>query len=204
MFMLNRGGLLFSSILGLIFYFFGGIQSLVVMFVFLISSVFVTRFGYYEKKEIGLYEYERGWRNVFSNGLMPTLFLIYYFYSGNIMPFLGSVAAITADKFSSELGIFEEDPIDLLTFKKTKRGKSGAVSSLGLFASLIGSGMISLASYFIYDINYTGMLLIMIAGIAGSIADSIAGTLEERGFGTKETSNMIGSLVGGITCLWGF
>ena len=197
MFMLNRGGLFLSFVFGFIFYFFGGLNSLVLMLVFLIISVFVTRFGYYEKKELGLYEYERGWKNVLSNALIPSICIIYAYLSGNYLPFIGSVAAIAADKFSSELGIFDE-PFELLSLKKTKRGVSGGVSNLGFMASLVGSGIISISSYFLYGLNYNEMLLVIVAGFFGSLSDSIAGYFEERGFGSKETSNILGSLVGSI------
>ncbi len=205
MFMLNKGGILLSVLLGILIYYLGGIESLALIFSFLIFSVFVTRFGYYEKKEMGIYEYERGWKNVLSNGIVPVIAL--FLYSNGVVPilaYIGSVAAITADKFSSEIGVFDEKPIYLLTMKEVKPGTNGAVSPLGLFSSLIGAFLIAVVAYFLYSISYFDMLIVIIAGFAGSFADSLAGTLEEKGIGTKETSNIVGSIVGFLLCSWRF
>ncbi len=200
MFLLDKKGLLLSSFFGILLYFFGGLNSLIIMFVFLFSSVWVTKFGYFEKKEMGVYEYRRGWKNVFSNGIVPIAFVIYYYYTNNPLPFLASVASVTADKFSSELGIFDE-PFEVLTLKKVRRGTNGGISFLGIFASLIGSSLIALASLFLFKINYLEAIIITIAGVIGSLLDSVAGFFEERGLGNKEISNIIGSLGGALSAL---
>jgi uncharacterized membrane protein len=51
---------------------------------------------------------------------------------------------------------------------------------------------------FAFGINPTQALLISLAGFAGCIADTLFGVLEERGIGTKGTTNFICALVGAI------
>ena len=55
---------------------------------------------------MGLYEHERGWENVLSNGLLPSILAIGSPYLGPF-PFIASIAAVTADKFGSEIGVLD-------------------------------------------------------------------------------------------------
>lgn len=202
--MLDRAGIALSIIMGISLLIVGGLNYLGSMLTFLAVAVAVTKYGYYEKKEIGIYEYERSWENVLSNGLIPTIAALFSSTTGPF-PFICSLAAVNADKFASELGVFsKEKPIDLLTFKQTKPGKSGAVSLLGLVMSLAGALIIGVFSIFFFSITPTQALIVGGIGLLGSVADSLAGILEERGIGNKSTSNLICSLVGALLGWWVF
>lgn len=198
--MLDFAGIACAVLIGVIIYFFAGSSYLFLMLIFLLLSIAVTKYGYWEKKEAGLYEYDRGWKNVASNGLFPTIFAVLSpFFQWPI--FASSIAAITSDKFASEIGVMDKSPYDLsglLKAKKTRAGKSGAVSLLGTLASLAGAAAIGLSAHFIFSANAEQMVAITIAGFIGNMADSIAGIFEEKGLGTKETSNMVCALIGGI------
>jgi uncharacterized protein (TIGR00297 family) len=165
--------------------------------VFLIASVAVTKYGYSSKREMGLYEHERSWENVLANGLVPTLAAIAWPVLG-WGAYVGAVAAIASDKFASELGVLGREPISLLTLKPAKRGESGAISALGTLMSIDGALLIGIAAHLLMpsEVGAGKMILITLIGFAGSMADSIAGVLEERGIGTKATTNLICSLVG--------
>ena len=52
------------------------------------------------------------------------------------------------------------------------------------------------SAIFIFGLNPTQGLLIGLAGLAGSIVDTMFGVFEEQGFGTKGTTNFICSLAG--------
>ncbi len=165
---------------------------------FLVMSVAVTKYGFAKKREIGLYEHERSWENVLANGLIPTAAAVAFPFIG-AGAYVGAVAAIAADKFASELGVLGSEPVSLLSFKKGKRGESGCISLLGTLMSLdgaliIGAGFWLLNPAFsIWTIVYIGAI-----GFAGSFADSLAGVLEEKGIGTKATTNMICAAVGAL------
>lgn len=169
-----------------------------IFLIFLIASVAVTKYGYSKKREMNLYEHERSWENVLANGLVPAL-------SALAAPtlgwgaYVGSVAAITADKFGSELGVLGGQPVSLLNLKPAKKGQSGCVSAFGTLMSLDGALIIGIAAFSLMGgLGPWVIVQIGLVGFAGSMADSLAGVLEERGIGTKATTNLICALVGAL------
>jgi uncharacterized protein (TIGR00297 family) len=195
---LDKGGALLALVFGAILFVFGGPEYLALMLFFFFLAIIVTRYEYEIKREAGLYEHERGWENVFSNGLLPSLLAIASPLIGPI-PFIASLAAVTADKFGSEVGVLDaEDPVSLLDFKAVKPGTSGAVSRMGVVGSLAGAVAIGFGSMLVFGITPTVALLVSLAGLAGSIVDSLFGVFEERGWGTKGSTNFICSLSGAL------
>lgn len=196
--LLDLAGSALALVFGIIVTYCGGINYLILLLVFFFSSVIITKYGYREKREIGLYEHERGWENVFANGAIPTICAV-------LSPYIGwgayacSIAAITADKFASELGVLGSDPISLLTLKKVKKGMSGAISPLGTLTSFDGALLVGIAVALIYpNITLWTVLLIALIGFIGSFVDSLLGILEEKGIGNKSTTNIICSIAGAI------
>ena len=179
------------------------------MILFLIISFIVTKIGINYKKHLNLYEYKRSIKNVLSNGVPPLIMGLFYFYSNNplfIIGFSSVVAAIAADKFSSEIGVLNGAPRLILTFKKVKKGVSGGITLLGSLSGLLGSMAVSLFSiayfYFIIPFNTISLLLIffilLLSGFCGTIIDSILGYFENKGIGTKHITNFIASLGAGF------
>lgn len=195
--MLDKQGLILAFTMGAIIFLIGDWRYLVVILSFLAFSTAVTKYEHRSKREMGIYEHERSWENVLSNGLIPTL-LIFGVSSFGPIPYLASVAAITADKFASELGVLAGSPISLETLKPVKQGKSGAISILGLFTSMAGGLIIGLVGLVLFKFSPTTALLIGACGFFGSIVDSLFGILEEHGIGTKGTTNLICSLAGAL------
>jgi len=196
--MLDKKGLTLSAIIGVIL-FWVGTEYLLLMLIFLGISVLATKYLYFNKKEMGIYEHERSWENVLSNGAAPVIFaLLAKYYGIGPVPFLCAVAAVTADKFASELGVLGGDPIYLKTLKRVKPGTSGAVSIFGTFMSLGGSTIIGALAVFLFHVNPTVGLYISISGFLGSVIDTLFGIFEQEGFGTKGTTNFLCSMGGGI------
>jgi uncharacterized protein (TIGR00297 family) len=203
---LDALGLAIALVFGLLIYLFGGVLGLfflVTLIYFLVLSYIVTRFGRERKRKLGVYEQSRGWRNVFANGIVPLFAAVVYGFnlSYNIVPadwlvvaYVASVAAITADKFASELGVLDGKPIMLLTLKPARKGMSGGVTPLGLFASLVAALMISLVLFWYW--NYLWIAVVSVSGLIGSMVDSVLGYFEEKGTGNKFTSN-IGCAIAG-------
>lgn len=195
--MLDKPGLALTAIFGLVILFLGDFSYLVLVVLFLLLSMLATKYGYHEKKEMGIYEHDRSWENVLSNGLVPTLAVIAgYFMGWGPLPYICSVAAVTADKFASELGVLGGDPVSLDGFKRVKPGTSGAVSITGTIMSLAGAAVVALASMFLFGISPSAALLVTLAGFAGGLVDTLFGVLEEKGFGTKGSTNIICAIVG--------
>jgi uncharacterized protein (TIGR00297 family) len=217
---LDTRGILLAAAMGMaIFVLGGGLGPLFLgsLVLFLFLSAAVTRVGKARKQGIGVYEAGRGWKNVAANGAMPLVAAFLYWLnlahqwlppSALALAYLASVCAITADKFASEIGVLDGEPIELLTLKRTKRGVSGGVTAVGLLASLVGSGMVGLcalglvAGYGWLTLGYA-LLAVSIAtvcGFLGNMVDSILGYFEERGTGNKFTSNFFCSVAGFVLC----
>ncbi len=177
------------------------IQNLAIALIFLIIGIAITKYMYEEKKEKGVYEHERSWQNVLSNSLFPLISCGAYYITGNsawIAAYIGAFAGAMADKFGSELGVLSPNPLSLGSFKTVRQGTSGAISILGTYLSFVGALIIGIAGFFFYNYAPISILLIGLFGLFGSVADSIAGVFEEKGIGTKSTSNFICTLVSGV------
>lgn len=195
---LDTKGVLLAAFFGTVLFIYGGAGYLALMLLFFALAVAVTKYEYEIKRDLGLYEHERGWENVLSNGLLPSILAILSPLTGP-MPFICSLAAVTADKFGSELGVLDpKDPISFFNGKPVKPGTSGAMSRIGSVGSLAGSAAIGAGAILVFGINPTQAFLVAVAGLAGGFADTMFGVFEERGVGTKGTTNFICSVVGAL------
>jgi len=220
-FTLDLKGLFFAVLFGIIFYFLGGsefgILFVLSMILFLILSSIVTKIGKTHKKTMNLYESTRSIKNVLSNGTPPLIFALLFFIFIKtplinlllLVGFMSTVSAITADKFSSEIGVLDGQPRMIIGFKKVKKGVSGGVTLLGLISGLFASLLIAMFYlvyfYFIPNIYFTStvnilllFLIIIISGFIGTILDSILGYFESNKIGTKHTTNFIASILAGF------
>lgn len=195
---LDLKGIIAAVLLASVIYFYTNrVEYILGFIIFLMVSNYITLFNAVKKIRLKSFERTRGLSNVISNGLIPTIFAI----MNNPIGYLGSLAAITSDKFSSELGIFDNKVYTIIGFKKTIPGRSGAISLYGTISGMFGSIIIAVFGIFAFNLTIEQSLPIFLAGFVGNLADSIAGYFEERGIGTKGTSNLIGSSVGAIVAL---
>ena len=207
---LNIGGILSALLLGVVLLYLGWLSGedlafFLVMVYFLMLSTLVTRTGQEKKERMGVYERGRGWKNVFANGIVPVIVAALFLasvYQGHADPrfvvaYVASIAAITADKFASEIGILDGQPTMLLTAKPARKGDSGGVTALGTTASLLGAFLISTC---ILALNLPVMYIVVAAaaGFLGNLVDSLFGYFEERGIGNKYTSNMACAVTGAV------
>ncbi len=220
---LDKQGLALALLMGAAFLLLGlqfGIFFVFTMLLFLVLSAVVTYIGQnYKKRLFGIESERRGVKNVLANGLAPLLAVIAFFgfaFSGLGKPealcvigFVASVAAIAADKFESEIGVFDGMPRAIFTMKKVKKGTSGAVTWLGLASGILASLLIALMLILVvhplqtlYATNAplaaSTVVSVIIGGFAGSVVDSMLGYYEERGVGNKYTSNLVCGICGGI------
>ncbi|MFD2308338.1 DUF92 domain-containing protein [Enterococcus termitis] len=123
-----------------------------------------------------------GWQ-ILANGLPAIVSLILFYFTENQLFLIGYVSAIagaTADTWASEIGIVSRHtPRSILSFKPIAPGLSGGISSLGTFASLVGSGLIAGAFWLLSSLSITQTVLFfwipLICGFANSLIDSILG-----------------------------
>ncbi len=221
---LDIGGIALAIILGTMFVALGlgiGYFFLLTMIVFLMLSAIVTWIGIRYKRRLGIGQSPRGIKNVLANGIPPMIMVIIFYIASNsgnttlalfsVFGFLASVAAITADKFSSEIGVLNGMPRMIFTMKRVKKGTSGGISPLGLFAGLVASFLIALL---ILSVPSQLSLLsaspvsavkavvgITLAGFVGNLVDSVLGYYEEKGIGNKFSSNFVCGIFAGILAI---
>ncbi|CAO3616586.1 unnamed protein product [Cunninghamella blakesleeana] len=112
--------------------------------------------------------------------------------------YIGHYACCAGDTWASELGILNKsDPYLITTWKRVAPGVNGAVSPLGLAASLGGGLTIGLASAIslLFDQRCTGfawdlVLLGSLAGLGGSLIDSLLGATVQETLFSKD-KNMV-------------
>lgn len=95
--------------------------------------------------------------------------------------FAGALATANADTWATELGILSRgEPRSILTLAPVPRGTSGAVSLLGLGATVAGALLVGVVAAFAAAAPAHLVLAAAGAGTVGSLADSLAGaTLQE-------------------------
>lgn|GEM_PF-1445489 len=98
--------------------------------------------------------------------------------------YLVSVAAATADTWSSEIGVrLGKNPVDILGFKKLPRGLSGGVSLVGFLAGAAGGTCIALFSETEHE-----FLLVATGGFLGTLVDSILGSRFQASYVQQDNS----------------
>jgi uncharacterized protein (TIGR00297 family) len=222
---LDIGGVTLAVIFGVLFLFFGmalGAFFVLSMITFLVLSASVTYIGARYKRRFGLGQEPRGIKNVLANGTPPMIMAVLFYISSIshngtfallcAIGFIASVAGITADKFGSEIGVLNGTPRMIFTMKKVKKGTSGGISLLGIFAGLVGAFlMASLVMLVIFQLgafnsSYVfgirkAIVTITLGGVIGSLVDSALGYYEERGIGNKFTSNFVCGIIAGFLAI---
>jgi uncharacterized protein (TIGR00297 family) len=96
--------------------------------------------------------------------------------------FAGALATANGDTWATELGVLSRrDPISLLGFRRVPRGSSGAVSPLGLGATLAGAALIGTVCA-LGGGGAVRVLGVTLAGTVGSLADSLLGATVQSHF----------------------
>ncbi len=185
---LSLSGAVGAWLLGTVVFGIGGLEWMMpVIFFFLTSSLF-TSVGKKHKKILETVFEKGGERDifqVFANGGVGMLAILGYYFSGQIiwyMIFLGSIAAATADTWATELGTFSKRaPVSILNFKKVEMGTSGGVTLPGTLGAFLGSFLVVLLGWVMWSwrqvdlLNGRQVIIITLAGFLGSLVDSLLG-----------------------------
>ncbi|MFH1184192.1 MAG: DUF92 domain-containing protein [Chloroflexota bacterium] len=182
---LSRGGAIAAVALGTTVYGFGGWRAAVVLLAFFVSSSLLDRFlRPLGRRPQGVYA--KGGRRdagqVLSNGITAAAFAVLMHYNPDgVWPWLGfagSIAAVNADTWATELGVLSSRPPRLITRlrRRVRPGTSGGVSLEGTFAALLGSTFISMIATVIAPSPAASLILpITAGGLLGTALDSYLG-----------------------------
>jgi uncharacterized protein (TIGR00297 family) len=161
----------------------GGARWFAVLMTFFVTSTALGRVGR-AAKETTKREFSKGDRRdalqVLANGgvaAAAAALFAWRSWPGFAALFVGALATANGDTWATELGVLSRrEPISLTTFRRVPRGTSGAVSPLGLVATLSGAAAVALP---LASLRWIGVAAV--AGFLGSLADSLLGaTLQTR------------------------
>jgi uncharacterized protein (TIGR00297 family) len=171
---LSSSGAVTAFLTGVIIFGAGGVQWISPLIVFFILSSVISKF---RRAESGKHS-NRNIYQVLANGGVPMVVaLLHFYYQFPFMYifYLSAIAAATADTWATEIGFFSrKQPRNILTWQTVKRGDSGGITVLGTVGSLAGAAFIALCGIF-FEISTTHILIVTLAGFAGSLIDSLLG-----------------------------
>ena len=182
---LDLSGALSAFLLGTVIFGIGGWRWTLPILVFFVSSTLVGKVGRERRAGIEEIVAKEGARDVYQSmangGLAMAIIILAYFFEDArwYYVFLGTIAAVSADTWSSEIGVLSKrPPVSMATLKPVPRGLSGGVTRLGFLAGLVGS-LLVVSTGLIFDTHLTVgnqlFLVILVSGFLGSIADSFFG-----------------------------
>jgi len=204
---LDARGTLIAVFMGSAVYASGGYPWLFLLLSFLFLGFATTRYRFGYKKSLGVCEASGGCRgpaNVIANGAVPVLFALLNMAHESVLfaaGYVASVASVTADTLSSELGVLSrQKPVLITSLKPVKPGTDGGVTLLGEAAGVAGAMLVALLA------ALTGVapaVVSLAAGVAGGIIgfniDSLLGaTLERRRLLENTGVNLLSSFAGGV------
>lgn len=192
---LDLPGSITAFFMGFLFWYFGGVNYILIVILFMGIGWLVTRYKNDYKAEI-LPESssQREMANVIANGLSPLIFTLL----GSPIAFFSSVSAALSDTMASELGILSEDAYLLTSMKKVKPGVNGAISIKGTLFSFLGTGLIVVPHFYLYG-SFVSSTIVFVSGYLGCLIDSFLGcTLERQGSLSNFHVNLIATFSGGL------
>lgn len=181
---LSRSGAWAAALTGGLVFGLGGLAWAAVLLTFFISSSALSRMFARRKARVEE-KYAKGsqrdWGQVLANGGLGALLAVANWLlpdqSWPWLAFTGAMAAVTADTWATELGIFNPTPPRLITSgKAVERGTSGGVTLLGYLAVLGGAALVGVVAA-IFTPNQALILIVgaIAGGLMGSTVDSILG-----------------------------
>lgn len=180
----DGSGFIAGLLAGTLFLLAGGLPAILLLITFFLVGSAFTKYKYGLKEEIGAAEMKEGartWKNVAANLLFPIVTLVIYALTSwrlSALAFISSLSGALSDTLGSEIGVLSsKPPVMIHNLRRVPPGTSGAVSVLGIIASLAGSLLISVEALSLSIISLSEFPLALILGFLCSIIDSLLGAL---------------------------
>jgi uncharacterized protein (TIGR00297 family) len=184
-----------------------GLPAFALMMVFFVLGSTVTKVGYKIKAARGIAQEKggaRGWRNAWANGGVPALIAALGLLAPSeqqwlyVLAYAAAVATATADTCSSEVGkAYGRRTFLITTFQPVPPGTEGAVSLEGTLAAVAGAAAVAFTGASLHLFTVPHALLVTVAGVLGSLAESVVGTIaEKRGWMDNDLLNAFNTAVG--------
>jgi uncharacterized protein (TIGR00297 family) len=174
---LTFGGAVAAFAVGAIAFGLGGWPGAAVLFAFFLPTAALSRIGKHRKHaltDIGK-QGPRDAAQVLANGGIAALAMLLAPRLGApaYAAFAGAFAAAAADTWATEIGTLARSrPRSILTLRPLEPGMSGGITLQGSLAQVAGAALVAATAAAAHVAHFAPVL---IAGIAGSVADSILG-----------------------------
>ncbi len=209
----QRGSLSFSGVMGamltgtLIFGFGGWVLGLTLIAFFVYSTV-LSKFKERQKLKLAGDKFDKGSRRdigqtLANGGLAAVLAVFFFLYPEQLWifaAFVGTMATVNGDTWATELGVLNRRPPRLITTGKVVTpGTSGGVSPLGTAATALGGLVIGLTVWLLLGaralfesgfnwLAYWWVIPVgLVAGLLGSLADSLLGATVQAMYTNADT-----------------
>lgn len=177
---LTAGGAVASFLVAIVVFGLGGWKFAVPLLAFFVLSSMLSSFRRAQPGDQG----PRDQGQVFANGGLAGALVLagHGFPAFDVYPYyLGTLAAVTADTWGTEIGtVMARRTVALPSFRVVPPGTDGGVSVPGLAAGIVGALVIAMSGVAWTDGRLVGW--IVAAGVAGSMVDSLLGTFVQGAY----------------------
>ena len=173
-----------------------GLRLFVILLLVFALTLAATRTGKRRKQELRTAEAPSGRSasQVMAN-LGMAMLIVTFGPSGALVLAMAALAEAAADTSSSEIGMaFPGRTVLLTTGKPVESGINGGISLIGSAAAVGAAFAVSLAALLLQLLQPRQLLIVVVAGVAGMIFDSLLGALFERkGYLNNDAVNLLGT-----------
>lgn len=178
---LSTSGAIAAVFVGGITFGFGGGLPTALLLTFFISSSLLSRIGGARKEAVAT-AFEKGgkrdYAQVLANGSIAAIFSIFLAITEGkfwLVGILGAFAAVTADTWSTELGVLaHRRPRLITTWKPVESGTSGGITLEGSLAGLLGAALIGIVAG-VWNQDPRIFAAAALGGVLGASFDSLLG-----------------------------
>ena len=186
-----------------------GLPGLALMIAFFVLGTAATKLGYRTKAARGIAQEKggaRGWRHAWANGGVPAFLAV---LAGMAEPglrdllalaYAAAVATAAADTCSSEVGkAYGRRTFLITSLRPVPPGTEGAVSLEGTLGGFLGGLAVGATGVLFGLFGWPAALLVAVAGLLGSLAESLLGTVaERRGWMDNNLLNAANTAIGAL------